>query len=165
LLSDRENFSELCWLIEKFFAQNLEATKKALHDFAKVGEENEAAFFLCLDILIIELESGENLLFEQDKDKTTFLHKFFWNDFKWSEESVKKLFNKLKELKKFLPEEDFKDFLMLRDGIFGRTFCNGLKVSRNSKSLLTFCVQNLDLILFAISFYYWEISYFASKSQ
>jgi hypothetical protein len=122
LLSDRENFSELCWRIEKLFAQNLEATKKALDYFAEVGEENEAAFFLCLDILIIELKTGKNLLFEQDEDKETFLHKFCFNDYRWSEESVKKLFNKLKILKKFVPEKDFKDFLLLRDGFFGRTF-------------------------------------------
>jgi hypothetical protein len=122
LLSDRENFSELCWLIEKFFAQNLEATKKTLDNFAWVGDKNEAAFFLCLDILIIELKSGKKLLFGQDENKLTFLHKFCRYDYKWSEESVKKLLNKLKKMKNFLPEKDFKDFLKLRDGFYGRTF-------------------------------------------
>jgi hypothetical protein len=29
-LSDRENFSELCWLIEKFFAQKIQWNKKSI---------------------------------------------------------------------------------------------------------------------------------------
>jgi hypothetical protein len=121
LLSDRENSGELCWLIEKFFTQNLEATKKALNYFAWSGEKNEAAFFLCLDILIIELKTGKNLLFKQDEYKPTFLLEFCRYEKKWSEESVKKLFEKLKGLKKFLAEKDFKDFLKLRD-FYDRTF-------------------------------------------
>jgi hypothetical protein len=121
LWSDRNNFSELCWLIEKFFTRNLKATKKDLDYFAERGEKNKAAFFLCLDILIIELKTRKNLLFEQGEDKTTFLHKFCEYDFRWSEESVKKIFNKLKEMKKFLAEKDFKYFLKLPDRFSGRT--------------------------------------------
>jgi hypothetical protein len=120
LLSDRENFSELCWLIEKFFAQNLEATKKALNYLADFGEENEAAFFLCLDILINQLKSGKssetakNLLFGQDEEKQTFLHKFCFNE-NWNEKSFQKLFQKLKELKKKIRQNEFKELLMHHD--------------------------------------------------
>jgi hypothetical protein len=145
LWNDRENFSELCWLIEKLFAQNLEATKKALDNFAWGGEKNEAAFFLSLDILIIELKTGKNLLFEQDEDKTTFLHKFCWYDYNWSEESVKKLFNKLKELKKFLPEKIFKDFLKLRDGVFGWTFLQWIESFKKFEIPFNFLCSELGL--------------------
>jgi hypothetical protein len=144
LLSDRENFSELCWLIEKFFAQNLESTKKALVYFAEVGEENEAAFFLCLDILIIELKTGKNLLFEQDGGKETFLLKFCEYDYRWSEESVQKLFNKLKELKNFLAEKDFKDFLKLRDD-FGRTFLQWIESFKKFEIAFDFLCSEFGL--------------------
>jgi hypothetical protein len=132
LLSDRDNFSELCWLIEMFFAQNLNKTKKALLYFAGIGEEKETPLFLFLDILINQVEirknlkSNKNLLFENNDNRQTFLHKFCWNEKNWSEQSFKKFFNKLKELKKFIPDKEFKKIFMLRD-ILCRTFLHWLK--------------------------------------
>ncbi len=124
LWSDRENSGELCWLIEKFYSEKFYGVLGVLYCIAEIGEVNEAPFFFCLDILINQVKTGkigENLLFEQDEDKRTFLHEFCRNEKNWSEDSFRKLFNKLKELKKFVPEDKFEKFLMFCD-FFGRTF-------------------------------------------
>jgi hypothetical protein len=131
-LSDKEKFKEFFWLSEKFFAENLIGAKKALDQIAKIGEGNETPFFFFLGIFINQLKAGKNaetaknLLFQKDEFKITFLHKFCWNDRTWSEESCKKLFEKFKEIKELVPENQFKEFFMLRDAC-GRTFLHWLE--------------------------------------
>jgi hypothetical protein len=98
LLSNRNDFNELCWLIEKFYVQKLDSTKECFYygrksrakkkDFyhiARMCEQNETSFLLYLDILINQLKTGKNpkitqkKLFEQNGKNETFLHKFCWN--------------------------------------------------------------------------------------
>jgi hypothetical protein len=121
-LSEKEKLSEFCWLIEKFYQEKLIEEKITLHFSAKVGQENENLFFLLLDILLnqlkIEKEStiAENLFFKQDWDyKRTFLHDFCLYGLNWSEKSFEKLFKRLKEFKKYFPENKFREFLMIGD--------------------------------------------------
>jgi hypothetical protein len=56
-----------------------------------------------------------NLFFKRDGNKRTFLHQFCDYSHKWSESSFEKLFGKFKDFKKYFPEKDFKEFLMIGD--------------------------------------------------
>jgi hypothetical protein len=126
LWTDRKNFSELCWVTEKFFAQELDGAKRALFYFAEIGRGTETVFFFYLDILINQLKvekklkTTKNVLFQKDGLKKTFLHKFCFFENRWNEDSFEKLFSKLKELKKFVSRNEFKEFFMCR--VFERTF-------------------------------------------
>jgi hypothetical protein len=120
LLSEKEKFTEFCWLIEKFFEEKLIEGKLSLNRFARIGEENENLFFLLLEILLNRLKTGKdskivrNLFFKRDgENNPTFLHQFCDYHSNWSENSIEKLFKKLKEFKKYFPEKEFKDFLMI----------------------------------------------------
>jgi hypothetical protein len=122
LLSEKEKFSEICWLIEKFFEEKLIEGKISLNRFAEIGEENENLFFLSLEILLNRLKTEKdskivrNLFFERDGEfRRTFLHQFCRYSENWSENSIERLFKKLKEFKKYFPEKEFKDFLMIGD--------------------------------------------------
>jgi hypothetical protein len=122
LLSEKEKFSEICWLIEKFFEEKLFEGKISLIRFAAIGEKNENLFFLLLEILLNRLKTEKdskivrNLFFEQTGlYKGTFLHQFCWPSNNWSENSFERLFKKLKEFKKYFLEKEFRDFLMIGD--------------------------------------------------
>lgn len=143
LLSDRENFRELCWLIEKFYMQKVNVIKSALNYFARIGEEKKIAFFFFLDILISQYkDKGKNdlkmdmNLSSEDGGEKTFLHNFCFFDYKWSEHSFRHLFNKLKELKRFVPYNEFREFLLLCDN-FG-TFLHCLDKSNTFEIALNF---------------------------
>ncbi len=153
VLSDREHYSELCWLIEKFYAQKLDELKKELISYAWIGEERETAFFFCLDFLINQVKveynskTAKSLLFEKDGLQKTFLHIFCLNKRIWSEKSFTKLLNKLKEFRKIFPEEEFKEFLIHRD-FSNRTFLHLLPNLIHLKWHLIFCIHNLESILY-----------------
>jgi hypothetical protein len=119
LLSEKEKFSEICWLIEKFFEEKLIEGKISLIRFAEIGEENENLFFLLLEILLNRLKSEKdskivrNLFFKRDRNKRTFLHQFCEHSDNWNKSSFEKLFGKFKKFRKYFPEKDFKEFLMI----------------------------------------------------
>jgi hypothetical protein len=122
LLSEKEKFSEICWLIEKLFGEKLIEGKINLIRFARTGEKNENLFFLSLEILLNRLKTEKdskivkNLFFKQTGDKETFLYQFCRSRFNyWSESSFEKLFGKFKKFRKYFPEKDFKEFLMIGD--------------------------------------------------
>jgi hypothetical protein len=128
LLSEKEKFSEICWLIEKIFEEKLIEGKISLNRFAEIWEKNENLFFLLLEILLNRLKTEKDskivrdLFFKQaGRYNLTFLHQFCYYSRNWSESSCEKLFAKLKEFKKYFPEKEFKDFLMIRDDL-NRTF-------------------------------------------
>jgi hypothetical protein len=117
LLSDPNRFDEFSWLIGKFFAGKLQETKRALLHFARIGEDREAAFFLFLEILIDQYKSGSDpeivrsLLLQGPGSKKSFLYKISWYDKLWSVRSFERLFTQLTELKKHVPDNEFKEFL------------------------------------------------------
>jgi hypothetical protein len=120
LLSEKEKFSEICWLIEKLFEEKLIEGKISLSRFAEIGEENENLFFLLLEILLNRLKTEKdskivrNLFFERDGLLMgTFLHQFCRPGVNWNESSFEKLFGKFKQFKKYFPEKEFKEFLMI----------------------------------------------------
>jgi hypothetical protein len=120
LLSEKEKFSEICWFIEKFFGEKLIEEKVSLSYFAEIREENENLFFLLLEILLNRLKTEKdskivrNLFFEREGYfKRTFLHQFCRPGVNWNESSFEKLFGKFKKFKKYFPEKEFKEFLMI----------------------------------------------------
>ncbi len=151
LLSEKEKFNKICWLIEKFFEEKLIEGKISLNNFARIGEEDENLFFLWLEILLnqlkIEKDSkiARSIFFEQDDYKMrTFLHEFCRYSHYWSENSFVKLFQKLKEFKKFFPEKEFKEFLMIGDA-GNKTFLAVLNKIKLFEIALNFLVSEFEL--------------------
>jgi hypothetical protein len=119
LLSEKEKFSEICWLIEKFFEEKLMDGKISLIRFAPIGEKSGNLFFLSFEILLSRLKTEKdskivrNLFFERDGLTRTFLNQFCRHSVNWSESSFEKLFGKFKKFKKYFPEKDFKEFFLI----------------------------------------------------
>jgi hypothetical protein len=111
-------------------AESLNETIRKLDHFAGIGQQQEANFFLHLDILMKQLkaekgtENSGSLLLGQDEKKTSFLNTFCEYEDRWSDRSFRKLFKKLGELKQCVPEAEFKKLLMHRLG--RRTFLHWL---------------------------------------
>jgi hypothetical protein len=150
LLSEKEKFSEICWLIEKFFEEKLIERKISLRRFAGIGEENENLFFLLLEILLNRLKTEKdskivrNLFFVQDGDNRTFLHCFCGYSNNWSENSFQKLFRKLKEFKKYFPEKEFKEFLIEKNTV-NQTFLFWLGQFKIFEIAFNFLISEFEL--------------------
>ncbi len=151
LLSEKEKFSEFCWLIEKLFGEKLIEGKISLSRFARIGEENKNLFFLLLDFLLNRLKTEKdskivrNLFFKRDGNlKQTFLHQFCDYSHKWSENSIEKLFKKLKDLKKYFPEKDFKEFFLIGNE-YNRTFLVLLDKFKLFEIAFNFLISEFEL--------------------
>jgi hypothetical protein len=151
LLSEKEKFNEICWLIEKLFGEELIEGKLSLSRFARIGEENENLFFLLLEILLNRLKTKKdskivrNLFFKRDgDDKQTFLHQFCRPSVNWNESSFEKLFGKFKKFRKYFPEKDFKELLMIGDHI-NRTFLFWLDKFSKFEIAFNFLISEFEL--------------------
>jgi hypothetical protein len=124
ILQNKCVFPEICLIIEIYFKKKIKENDKLITDYFELGIGKDIKFLLYLlfDILIKSLDKKENfdfvrkILFTQIYEKLGygFLHSLFVLQGNCDKELIGNIFEKLKIIKKYFPESDFKEFLLLK---------------------------------------------------
>jgi hypothetical protein len=119
-----------------------------LLELVEIDEETNLFMFLTAVINKLRVEKDSKTftdkLFQPNEKRETLLYKFCSNDEIRSEKSVEKFFSKLKEIKKYVPDHAFKEFLMYRDES-DLTFLHCLKKFNSFKIGFDFLHSEFDI--------------------
>jgi hypothetical protein len=151
ILQNKFLFPEISLIIEIYFKRKIRENDKLITEYFDLGIGKDIEFLLyCLfDILIKSLENQENfefvrkILFAQIYKKLGygFLHSFFMRQGNRDKDLTGNIFGKLKIIRKYFPESDFKELLLLRQKQFGHTFLSCIYNKEDFKMAFDFLIS------------------------